>query len=218
MSRIAWDQVGERTYETGVDHGVLYLQEDGQYPKAVPWSGLISVSENPSGAEDNALYADNIKYLNIKSAEEFGLSVECYTTPDEWAECDGTAELIKGVRLGQQKRRTFGFSFRSKKGNDTQGEEYGYLIHLAYGCSAAPSERGYQTINESPDAITFSYDISTTPVPFDGYRATACVVIDSTKIDPEILAKLEDTLYGTEEAEGHLPLPDELIKILGISG
>lgn len=218
-NKIVWDNIGERTYETGVDHGVLYPQQDGAYPKGYAWNGLISVSENPSGAEDNPLYADNIKYLNIKSAEEFGLTIECYTYPDEWYQCDGTAELIDGVTLGQQSRNTFGFSYRTKLGNDTRGEDYGYKLHLVYGCSASPSEKGYQTVNESPDAITFSYEISTTPVPIDGYKPVSSVTIDSTKIDPDLLAALEKALYGDDvDAEPHLPLPDELKEILQISG
>lgn len=225
MSRLVWDEVGKREYETGIDHGVLYPQKDGRYDHGVPWNGLISVSENPSGAEDSPLYADNIKYLNLKSAEELGLSLECYTYPDAWAECDGSAELAPGVTLGQQKRNTFGLSYRTKKGNDTEGEDHGYKIHLVYGCSASPSERSYQTVNESPEAITFSYDIATTPVPVNGYRPTALITIDSTKIDdPAVLAKLEDVLYGKDEGElleeatdARLPMPDELFEILGVN-
>ena len=216
MSKIIWDEVGERTYETGVDHGVLYVQDNNKYPKGVAWNGLITVSMNPSGAEDNKLYADNIPYLNIKSAEELGISIECYTSPDEWAECDGTAELVKGVTIGQQKRKYFGLSYRTKVGNDTEGEDYGYKIHLIYNCSAAPSERSYQTVNDSPEAITFSYDITTTPIPLDGYKPTASIEIDSRTVDPEKLASLEKILYGDDDAEARLPLPNELVSILGI--
>lgn len=218
MSKIVWDEVGKRTYETGVDHGVLYPQKDGKYPKGVAWNGLTNVSENPSGAEDNPLYADNMKYLNIKSAEELGLTIECYTYPDEWAECDGTAELVEGVRLGQQKRNTFGLSYRTKIGNDTEGEDYGYKLHLIYGGSASPSEKSYQTINDSPEAISFSYEVTTTPIAFEGYKPVASITIDSTKIDKELLADVEKALYGDEEAEAYLPLPDELMKILKVEG
>lgn len=218
MSKLVWDEVGKRTYETGVDHGVLYPQEGGAYPKGVVWNGLISVSENPSGAEDNALYADNMKYLNIKSAEELGVTIECYTYPDEWEACDGSADLIPGVKLGQQKRNTFGLSYRTKVGNDTEGEDHGYKLHLIYGCSASPSERSYQTINDSPEAITFSYDITTTPVPMDGYKPVASITIDSTSIEPDLLAKLEKVLYGDAETEARLPMPNELKTILSLEG
>lgn len=218
MAALVWDEVGKKTFETGIDHGVLYVQKNGTYPKGVAWNGLISVSENPSGAEDNALYADNIKYLNIKSAEELGLSVECYTYPDEWESCDGSAELIPGVKLGQQKRETFGLSYRTKVGNDTEGEDHGYKLHLVYGCSASPSEKTYQTINDSPDAITFSYDITTTPVTMDGYKPVSLITIDSTKIDADQLAKLEKVLYGDASEEPRLPMPNELKTILGVEG
>lgn len=216
--KILWDETGKRLYETGVDHGVLYPQSEGKYPKGVAWNGLISVSENPSGAEDNPLYADNMKYLNIKSAEELGLTIECYIYPDEWEECDGTAEFVKGVNLGQQKRNTFGLSYRTKIGNDTEGEDHGYKLHLIYGCSASPSEKTYQTVNDSPEAITFSYEISTTPVPVDGFKPVSSIIVDSTKIDPDSLAALEKALYGDTESEPHLPLPDELKEILQAAG
>lgn len=218
MSKIVWDEIGKRTYETGVDHGVLYLQKDGKYEGGVAWNGLTSVSESPSGAEDNALYADNIKYLNIKSAEELGLTIECYTYPDEWAQCDGSAELAPGVMVGQQKRATFGFTYRTKVGNDTEGEDFGYKLHLVYGCSAAPSEKSFQTINDSPEAITFSYEISTTPVVMNGYKAVSLITIDSTKVkDAEALTSLENILYGTEDTEPRLPLPDELVTIFKVA-
>lgn len=228
MGKLKWDQIGERLYETGVDHGVLYPQKDGAYPVGVAWSGLIAVSESPSGAEDNALYADNMKYLNLKSAEEFGATVECYTYPDEWAACNGESELAPGVMLGQQRRNTFGLSYRTKIGNDTDGEDHGFKIHLIYGGSASPSEKSYSTVNDSPEAITFSYEITTTPVDIPGKDATgkpfkpvACITIDSTKVDKAKLEALEKILYGSDEttdAEGgtvaatepRLPLPEEL--------
>lgn len=228
MSKIKWDQIGERFYKTGVDHGVLYPQKDGAYPKAVPWSGLTNVTKSPSGAEDNALYADNMKYLNLKSAEELGLSIECYFYPDEWAECNGETQLVEGVTLGQQRRNTFGFSWRNKLGNDTEGEDYGFEINLVYGCSASPSEQSSATINDSPEAATFSYDITTTPVTVSGVgvdgkplKPVASITIDSTKISPEKLALLEEILYGKDGTgendpgtEGRLPLPDELRDLL----
>lgn len=227
MSKLVWDEVGKRTYETGVDHGVLYPQANGIYPKGVAWSGLTSVAMNPSGAEDTALYADNMKYLNLKSAEELGLTIECYTYPDEWAACDGSAELAPGVSFGQQKRNTFGLSYRTKIGNDTEGEDYGYKLHLVYGCSASPSDKSYETVNDSPDAITFSYDVTTTPITVDGYKPIASVEIDSTKVDPDALAKLEAILYGSDATEGdepvaatdaRLPLPEELKTIFAVAG
>lgn len=217
MAKLVWDAIGEKFYETGVDHGVLYPQAEGAYPKGVAWNGLISVTESPSGAEDSPLYADNIKYLNLKSAEEFGATVECYTYPDEWAACNGEADIAKGVTLGQQSRNTFGLCYRTQIGNDTDGQEHGYKLHLIYGCSASPSEKGYSTINDSPEAITFSFEIATTPVNVSGtdlkgraLKPVASITIDSTKSDPEKLAALEKILYGDEETEARLPLPDEL--------
>lgn len=221
MAVLMWDKIGEKTYETGVDHGVLYPQSAGAYPKGYAWNGLTNVSENPSGAEDNALYADNMKYLNLKSAEEFGLTIECYTYPDEFAQCNGEVDLIEGVTFGQQSRNTFGFVYRTKKGNDTEGEDHGYKLHLAYGCSAAPSEKSYETVNDSPDAINFSFEVSTTPVVVTGktsdgksFKPVSLITIDSTTIDPEKLKKIEDVLFGTAEEEARLPLPDELITLL----
>lgn len=217
MSKLKWDQVGERNYETGVDHGVLYPQSEGAYPKGYAWSGLTSVSESPSGAEDNAMYADNIKYLNLKSAEEFGLTVECYSYPDEFGACNGESDIADGVTLGQQRRNTFGLSYRTKKGNDTDGEDYGFKLHLVYGCSASPSERSFESINDSPDAITFSFEVTTTPVDVSGkgedgkpYKPTSLITIDSTKVDSDKLAKFEEILYGNETTEARLPLPDEV--------
>lgn len=221
MAMLKWDQTGERLYETGVDHGVLYPQKGGAYPLGVPWNGLISVTESPSGAEDNPLYADNMKYLNIKSNEDYGATIECYTYPDEWAACNGEADLAPGVTLGQQRRNTFGLSYRTNIGNDTDGNDHGYKLHLVYNCSASPSEKGYSTINDSPEAITFSYEVTTTPIPVTGndldgnpFKPTAVITIDSTKVSPENLAALEKILYGSDEDSGdttaRLPLPDEL--------
>lgn len=216
--KLEWDKIGERFYETGVDHGVLYPQVGGAYPKGVAWSGLTAVNESPSGAEDNPLYADNMKYLNIKSAEELGLTIECYFYPDEFEACNGSAELIPGVKLHQQKRNTFGFSYRTKIGNDTEGEDLGYKLHLIYGCSASPSDEDHQTVNDSPEAVTLSYEISTTAVVMDGYKPVASITIDSRQIDPELLAKLEKVLYGDEENEARLPLPNELKSIFEVEG
>lgn len=227
MSRLVWDQIGERTYETGVEKGVLYPQVNGAYPEGVAWNGLTSVSESPSGAEQTSLYADNMKYLTLTSAEEFGATIECYTYPPEWKKCDGSAELAKGVTIGQQNRQKFGFCYRTKKGNDTDGEDYGYLLHLIYNCSAAPSERSYDTINDSPDAIKFSYEVKTTPIVVEGYKPTATIVIDSTVVDADALKSLEDILYGTNATgdgddatpgtSPRLPLPAE-IKTLFAAG
>lgn len=205
MSLIKWDKIGEKKYKTGVDHGVLYPQKNGAYPKGVAWNGLTSVNKNPSGAEDNKLYADNIPYLNLKSAETLGLTIECYMYPDEWAECNGEASIIDGLTAGQQQRNTFGFSYRNKLGNDTEGEDYGYEINMVYGCSSSPSEQSNQTINDSPEAATFSYEVSTTPVKISGispngkpFKPTACLTADSTKLSREKMLKLEEILYGKE--------------------
>ena len=215
MSKLVWDQTGERTYETGVDRGVLYpLQEDG-YTKGVAWNGLTSVSENPSGAEASPVYADNIKYLNLISVEEFGASVEAYTYPEEFAECDGTAAIATGVYVGQQTRKTFGMCYRTKLGNDVLGDEYGYKLHLIYGCKASPSEKAYQTVSDSPEAMTMSWELTTTPVNVTGFKPTACVTIDSTKVDAAKLAEFEAILYGTETEEARLPLPDEIVDLIG---
>lgn len=216
MSRLTWDNNGERLYETGVKQGVLYpIQTDGSYSKGVAWNGLTAVTESPSGAEATALYADDIKYLNLISNEEFGATIEAYTYPDEFAECDGSAALVDGVTLGQQKRKTFGLCYRTSLGNDVDGNDYGYKLHLVYGCLAAPSEKAYATINDSPEAITFSWEISTTPVNVAGFKPTSQITIDSTKADKTKLAALEDVLYGkdgetTEGAGPRLPLPDEI--------
>lgn len=212
--KLVWDEIGKRTYETGVDRGVLFpMSNAGQYAAGVAWNGLTAVNESPSGAEASPLYADNIKYLELMSAEEFGASIEAYTYPDEFAECDGSAEPAPGVMIGQQPRKKFGFSYRTKLGNDTDGDSHGYKLHLVYNALAAPSEKGYQTINDSPEAITFSWEVTTTPVAVEGYKPTAHLVIDSTKVDAEKLAQLEELLYGTEEKEASLPTPDEVIAI-----
>jgi hypothetical protein len=216
MSRLTWDNNGERLYETGVKQGVLYpIQADGKYSKGVAWNGLTAVTESPSGAEATALYADDIKYLNLISNEEFGATIEAYTYPDEFAECDGSASLVDGVTLGQQKRKTFGLCYRTSLGNDVDGNDYGYKLHLVYGCLAAPSEKAYATINDSPEAITFSWEVSTTPVNVAGFKPTSQITIDSTKADKTKLTALEDILYGkdgetTEGAGPRLPLPDEI--------
>lgn len=209
--KLEWDQEGKRTYETGVDHGVLYpLNDQNQYTPGVAWNGLSTVSEKPSGAEASPVYADNIKYLNLTSAEDFGASIEAYTYPDEFAECDGSAEIADGVYIGQQPRKKFGLSYRTVLGNDVKNNEYGYKLHLIYGCMAQPSEKGYSTINDSPEAITFSWELTTTPVNVTGFKPTACLTIDSTKTNAAKLKALEDILYGTENAAPRLPLPDEV--------
>ena len=215
MPKLTWDNTGERIFETGVKQGVLYpIQSDGKYTKGVAWNGLTAVTESPSGAEATALYADDIKYLNLLSNEEFGATIEAYTYPDEFAECDGSAELATGVMIGQQKRKTFGLCYRTTVGNDVEGNDYGYKLHLVYGCLAAPSEKGYSTINDNPDAITFSWEVSTTPVNVEGFKPTSQITIDSTKADPTKLAALEAVLYGGEAAEAKLPLPDEVATLM----
>ena len=215
MSKLIWDQTGERFYETGVKQGVLYVQEGGTYAKGVAWNGLTAITESPSGAEATPLYADDIKYLNLMSVEEFGATIEAYTYPDEFAECDGSASLVDGVYLGQQPRKTFGLSYRTTIGNDVDGNKKGYKLHLIYGALAAPSEKGYATINDSPEAITFSWEVTTTPVSVDGFEPTASITIDSLKADAAKLKALEDILYGTESEEARLPLPNEIAEIMG---
>lgn len=221
MSKIEWDKTGEKLYETGVKNGVLYLpDESGAYINGVAWNGLTSVKESPSGAEATPLYADDIKYLELTSAEEFGGTLECYTYPDEFAECDGSAEVAPGVIIGQQNRKTFGLCYRTTLGNDIKSNEYGYKLHLIYGAKASPSEKAYSTINDSPEAITFSYEISTTPVNVTGYKPTASLIVDSTKVSAEKMAALEAILYGKDGVESspnnnpRLPLPDEVITLL----
>ena len=211
--RLVWDQIGERLYETGVSMGVVYPQVGGAYPKGVAWNGLINVSEKPSGAESIPVWADNIKYLNLTSVEEFGATVEAYMYPDEFAVCDGSAEIAKGVSIGQQTRKPFGLCYRTVIGNDTEGSKYGYKIHLVYGAMAAPSEKGYGTESDNPEAITFSWELTTTPVSVAGFEPTAVLTIDSTKVDATKLQELEAILYGTVENEARLPLPDEVAEL-----
>ena len=213
MAKIKWDKTGEHFYETGVKNGVLYVQEAGAYPKGVAWNGLTAVTESPSGAEATPLYADDIKYLNLLSAEEFGATIEAYTYPDEFAECDGSASLADGVMIGQQARKTFGLCYRTAIGNDIDGNDHGYKLHIIYGALAAPTEKAYATINDSPEAITFSWEVTTTPVNVTGAKPTASITIDSTKATPEKLAALEKILYGDTEVEARLPLPDEIKQI-----
>ena len=219
MYKIVWDQTGSHYYETGVKKGVLYPQAaGGTYPKGVAWNGLTAVTESPSGAEATPLYADDIKYLNLMSVEEFGATVEAYTYPDEFAACDGSAELVAGVSIGQQPRTAFGMSYVTTLGNDTEGNKHGYKIHIIYGAMAAPSEKAYATINDSPEAITFSWELTTTPVSVNGFEPTASVTIDSTKVDKTKLAALEAVLYGSESEEARLPLPDEIVTLIGTAG
>jgi hypothetical protein len=215
MTTLQWDKAGERTYETGVSNGVLYLQNSGIYDEGVAWNGLTTVTESPSGAESNKQYADNMVYLNLLSVEQFGGTIEAFTYPDEWAECDGSAEPTVGVSIGQQPRRTFGFSYQTKVGND-MNPEAGFKIHLVYGALAAPSEKAYATVNDSPEAMGLSWEISTTPVDvgvIDGkqYKPTASLTIDSTKVDATALNTLKDALYGTEGTDPRLPLPAEVV-------
>lgn len=216
MPKLIWDQIGERFYETGVKQGVLYpMESSGIYSKGIVWNGLIAVTESPSGAEPTPIYADDIKYLNLLSAEEYGATIEAYTYPDEFTYCDGSAELATGVLVGQQPRKSFGLSYKTTLGNDTDGNDYGYKLHIIYGALASPSEKSYNTINDSPEAITFSWEVTTTPVSIDGFKPTASVVIDSTKVDAGALEALEDILYGTMDDDPYLPLPDEISAIFG---
>ena len=214
MAKLVWDQSGQRIYETGVKMGVLYVQDaSGAYPKGVAWNGLTAVNETPSGAEATPLYADDIKYLNLRSAEEFGATIEAYTYPEEFEQCDGSAELAPGVKIGQQARNAFGLCYRTVVGNDIAGNDFGYKLHIIYGATAAPSEKAYATINDSPEAITFSWEVSCTPVDVEGFKPTASLVIDSTKVDAEKLAALEAVLYGGESTEASLPLPDAIAEM-----
>lgn len=217
MSKLTWDDSGARLYETGTRRGVLFPKTDtGAYGEGVAWNGLTAVTESPSGAEETALYADDQKYLSLYSAEEFGCTIEAYTYPDEWAECDGSASIANGVYAGQQVRKGFGFSYRTVLGNDEQGENYGYKLHIVYGATASPSEKSYATINDSPDAVTFSWEVKTTPIAVSGLsKPTAILTIDSTKADATKLAALEAILYGSEDTEPRLPLPDEVATLMG---
>nr|DAO51673.1 MAG TPA: tail tube protein [Caudoviricetes sp.] len=217
-NKIVWDKTSERFYETGVKNVVLYTQTAGVYNDGCAWNGVTAITESPSGAESTALYADDIKYLNLISNEEFGATIEAYTYPEEFEKCDGTADLVSGVSIGQQKRETFGLSYRTVLGNDTDGNDYGYKLHLIYGCKASPSERAYSTISDSPEANTFSWELSTTPVSVSGFKPTSCITIDSTKCDKTKLTALEEILYGKDPTQTsgndgvapRLPLPDEV--------
>ena len=219
MAELKWDNPGERYYETGVKNCILYVQDaEGNYPKGVAWNGITAITESPSGAESTPLYADDTKYLNLISNEEFGATIEAYTYPDEFAECDGTAELAEGIKLGQQPRKQFGLCYLTTLGNDLKKNDYGYKLHLVYGCMAAPSEKGYATINDSPEAITFSWEVSTTPVDVPGFKPTAHIEIDSTKVKPEDLAKIKAKLWGSASEEATLPLPDEIKTLITAAG
>lgn len=216
MTRLVWDNAGERLFETGVKNGVLYVQdEDGTYMDGVVWNGLTAITESPSGAEETPLYADDIKYVVFYSNEEFGATIEAYTYPEEFEQCDGSAQLGAGVTVGQQSRRSFGLVYKTAIGNDIQGQDLGYKIHIIYGAKAAPSEKAYATINDSPEAITFSWELSTVPVNVAGLKPTSTVVIDSTKCNSETLAIIEDKLFGSDEEEAQLLLPDEIKALLG---
>lgn len=214
MAKLEWDKVGEHFYETGVDHTVLYLRDEaGKYTKGYAWSGVTSISESPSGAEASAQYADNQKYLTLISAEEFGMTIEAFTFPSEFDACNGEVEAAEGVRIGQQKRSTFGLSYRTKVGNDVEGQDKHYKLHLVYGCTASPSERAYATVNESPEAMTFSWEVSTNPENVAGKKPTSLITIDSREVDPTKLTQLETMLYGGSDAEPKLPSPDEVISL-----
>ena len=217
--KLVWDKTGERFYETGVKNCALYVQDStGAYPKGVAWNGITAITESPSGAEASPIYADDIKYLNLISAEEFGATIEAYTYPDEFAQCDGSAEIAAGITIGQQVRKAFGIAYKTTLGNDIDGNEFGYKLHIIYGCKAAPSEKAYATINDSPETITFSWEISTTPVNVEGFKPTANITIDSTKIEANKLAALEAVLFGSNDTEARLPLPDEIVNIVGAVG
>lgn len=210
--RLIWDAEGERKYETGVDHVALYPMVGSAYPKGVAWNGIVGITENPSGAEANPVYADNIKYLNLISAEDYGVTLEALYSPEEFDECDGTASLTEGITIGQQSRKRFGLTYRTVIGNDADSNEYGYKIHLVYGCTASPSEKNYQTINDSPETLTMSWEIGTTPVDVKGHKPTSTLVINSTKVDKAKLEAFEEILYGSESADAKLPLPDEVLE------
>lgn len=217
MTKLKWDETGDRLYETGTKNGVLYPMTSNSYGNGVAWNGLTAVTESPSGAEPTDLYADDMKYLTLRSAETFGATIEAYTYPDEWAACDGSAEIATGVYAAQQPRKSFGLCYRTIVGNDTETNAYGYKLHLIYNATASPSERSYATVNDSPEAITFSWEIATTPIAInEDYANTALITIDSTKCDPDALAELEDLLYGTASSEPTLPLPARVIAIMNV--
>ena len=215
MARLIWDEAGQRFFETGVKNGVLYVQDnDGTYKNGVVWNGLTAVTESPSGAEETPLYADDVKYLTLRSAEQFGATIEAYTYPEDFEQCDGSATIANGVTIGQQARRAFGLCYRTAVGNDIQGQEFSYKLHLLYGCTVAPSEKAYSTINDNPEAITFSWELSTVPVPVDGFKPTASLVIDASKVDEGKMQLLEDALFGDESNEAKLLLPNEIMEML----
>ena len=215
MARLIWDEVGQRFFETGVKNGVLYVQDnEGSYKNGVVWNGLTAVTESPSGAEETPLYADDVKYLTLRSAEEFGATVEAYTYPEEFEQCDGSAAIAAGVTIGQQARRAFGLCYRTSVGNDIQGQNFSYKLHLIYGCTVAPSEKSYSTINDNPEAITFSWELSTVPVPVEGFSPTASLVIDASKVDEGKMELLENALFGDESNEAKLLLPNEIMELL----
>ena len=215
MSKIVWDQLGKKLYETGIDRGVLYPQVDGTYPKGVPWNGLTAFNESPSGAEPTALYANNTKYLTLMSNEDYGFTIEAYTYPEEWSECDGSKAAVAGVYIAQQTRKPFGFTCRTLIGSDGDSTDHGYKLHLVYGAMAKPSERSYATVNDSPEAITFSWECDTTPVEVPGFKRTSCLTIDSTKCDTDKLTALEAVLYGSNDKDASLPTPAEVLAMLG---
>lgn len=215
MAKLVWNEAGKRLYETGVDRGVLYVSDgNGRYQKGVVWNGLVSVNESPSGAEATPLYAGNVKYVELMSNEEFGASIEAYTYPEEFEQCDGSAELADGITIGQQPRKSFGLCYRTKIGNDTDGDEHGYKIHLIYGAKAAPTEKSYTTINDSPEAITFSWEITTTPIEVADHKPTATLTIDSTKVQSDKLEAIEKKLYGDTATEATLPTPAEILALI----
>ena len=215
LAKLVFNDIGERLFETGVKNGVLYVADDeGYYQKGVVWNGLLSVTESPSGAETTPLYADDVKYVVLYAAEEFGATVEAYTYPEEFEQCDGSASISNGITIGQQTRKSFGMCYKTSVGNDVQGQDYGYKIHIIYGAKAAPSEKSYSTINDSPEAVTFSWELSTVPVPVEGHNPTATMVIDSTRVPAEKMAKIEAKLYGSEDSEATLPLPNEILDLI----
>ena len=215
MARLIWDEVGQRFFETGVKNGVLYVQNnDGSYANGVVWNGLTAITESPSGAEETPLYADDVKYLTLRSAEEFGATIEAFTYPEEFEQCDGSAQIAQGVTIGQQARKAFGLCYRTAVGNDIQGQEFSYKLHIIYGCTVAPSEKSYSTINDNPEAITFSWELSTVPVPVDGFKPTASLVIDADKVDAGKLQLLENALFGDAENEAKLLLPNQIMELM----
>ena len=215
MARLIWDEVGQRFFETGVKNGVLYVQNnDGSYANGVVWNGLTAITESPSGAEETPLYADDVKYLTLRSAEEFGATIEAFTYPEEFEQCDGSAQIAAGITVGQQARRAFGLCYRTAVGNDIQGQEFSYKLHIIYGCTVAPSEKSYSTINDNPEAITFSWELSTVPVPVDGFKPTASLIIDASKVDAGKLQLLENALFGDAENEATLLLPNQIMELM----